>query len=122
MTSDLQPAWTNGDPALLERLVTNLVSNAIQHNLPGGHISAATSTRGGQATLTVTNSGPLVPPAELERLFQPFQRLDSRRATNANGVGLGLSIIRAIADAHHATLRASARPEGGLEFTLNFPT
>jgi signal transduction histidine kinase len=121
VTSDLQPAWASGDPALLERLVTNLISNAVDHNLPAGQISAVTATRAGRATLTVTNTGPSVPRSELERLFQPFQRLETRRATNTHGVGLGLPIIRAIADAHHATLDVQARAEGGLEITVTFP-
>lgn len=122
ITSDLRPAWASGDPALLERLVTNVISNALHHNLPGGHITAETTTVSGRATLTVTNTGPPVPPTELKRLFQPFQRLDTHRATNTNGVGLGLSIIRAIADAHNATLDVQPQPQGGLEFTITFPT
>jgi len=75
----------------------------------------------GRAVLSVTNTGPLIPPAEVERLFQPFQRLDPRRATYADGHGLGLSIVRAIAIAHHADIIACPGPDGGLSVSVTFP-
>ena len=114
----LEPAWTLGDPDLLERLVTNLVSNAIRHNVAGGRIEVATRAESGRARLSVVNSGPLVPAGELERLFQPFQRLNSN---HDGGVGLGLAIVQAIADAHDAVLTATPRPGGGLGIDVAFP-
>jgi signal transduction histidine kinase len=117
----LEPAWTTGDPELLERLVANLVSNAIRHNVANGRIEVATRTRRGRAVLWVANTGPVVPAAELRRLFQPFQRLDPSPRTLSDGVGLGLAIVQAIAVAHGALLAARARAGGGLEIDVGFP-
>ena len=72
-----EPAWTTGDPDLLERLAANLVSNAIRHNIVGGRIEVATRAESGRAVLAVANTGPLIPAGELQRLFQPFQRFDT---------------------------------------------
>ena len=69
----------------------------------------------------MTNTGPLIPPAEVDRLFQPFQRLDPRRASYKDGHGLGLSIVRAIATAHDATITAHPMPDGGLSVSVSFP-
>jgi signal transduction histidine kinase len=114
-----------GDARLAERLVANLVDNAIRHNVPGGWLSLRVGTERGQAVLTAANSGPVVPPGEVSRLFAPFQRLGSTRGAAPNarrdGHGLGLSIVSAIATAHGADLRARARPDGGLHVELRFP-
>jgi signal transduction histidine kinase len=118
----LQPARTTGNPRLVERLVANLLSNAVRHNVAGGHISLTTETRDGHAVLTVANTGPKIPPGELERIFQPFQRLDPARTSNGNGLGLGLSIVKAIADAHEATVTTDAPAEGGLHIRVSFPS
>ena len=118
----LKPASTTGDPDLLERLAANLVSNAIRHNIAGGRIDVATRTESGRAHLTVANTGPLIPAGELQRLFQPFQRLAPHPADTADGIGLGLSIVQAIADAHDATVSARARTGGGLGIDVAFPS
>jgi signal transduction histidine kinase len=117
----LEPAPTAGDPDLLERLVANLVSNAIRHNTIGGRIEVATHAETGRAHLSVANTGPRVPAAELERLFRPFQRLDSKARSSGDGVGLGLAIVQAIADAHDASLTVHARAGGGLGIDVAFP-
>jgi signal transduction histidine kinase len=117
----LGPAQTTGDPRLVERLVANLVSNAIRHNVAGGHIRLATETRDGHAILTVGNTGPTVPAGELDRLFQPFQRLDTTRTDGTSGLGLGLSIVQAIAEAHDATITTHAPADGGLHVEVSFP-
>jgi len=119
----LQPAKTTGNPRLVERLVANLVSNAIRHNIGGGHVSLTTETRDGHAVLTVANTGPKIPASELERLFQPFQRLDPARTNDSHGLGLGLglSIVKAVADAHEATIAAHAQADGGLHIEVSFP-
>jgi signal transduction histidine kinase len=119
----MAPAWTSGDPDLLERLASNLVSNAVRHNVVGGHVEIATRTERGSAHLVVTNTGPLVPAGELDRLFEPFQQLAShpRSASASAGVGLGLAIVRSIADAHHATVSARTRIGGGLGIDVGFP-
>jgi signal transduction histidine kinase len=115
----LEPAWTTGDPRLVERLAGNLVSNAARHNVPGGRIEIATRAESGLAHLTVANTGPVVPSAELLRLFRPFQRL-APHPSAADGVGLGLPIVKAIAHAHDATVSARARRGGGLRIDVSF--
>jgi signal transduction histidine kinase len=118
--ASLEPAHTTGNPRLVERLVANLVGNAIHHNIPGGSVSVATDTRNGHAVLSVANTGTPIPPGELDRLFQPFQRLDATRATGTGGFGLGLSIVRAIADAHDATIETEVPVDGGLRIRVSF--
>jgi signal transduction histidine kinase len=118
----LTPAWTSGDPDLLERLAANLVSNAIRHNIVGGRIEVATRTEAGNALLSISNTGPLIPARDLARLFHPFQRLNSSPRSSSDGVGLGLTIVQAIADAHDATVTAKTRTGGGLGIDVAFPT
>jgi signal transduction histidine kinase len=108
-----------GHRPLAERLVTNLVDNALRHNTPHGLVEVTTRAVDGHAVLTVANTGPVVPPNAIEQLFQPFQRLGAART--GEGLGLGLSIVQAIATAHDATITTSARPEGGLTITVTFP-
>jgi signal transduction histidine kinase len=117
----LAPAPAAGDPNLAESLVANLVDNALRHNATGGRIEIATTTTTGRATITVRNTGPVIPPGELERLFEPFQQLGSQRIRLTDGHGLGLAIVRAIASAHGATLIPHSRPEGGLDIEVRFP-
>jgi signal transduction histidine kinase len=116
----LDPAQALGDPRLAERLVANLVDNAIGHNLPAGWIRVQTGSTAGRAALSVANSGPAVPPSEVERLLRPFQRGGADRTGHREGHGLGLSIVAAVAAAHHAELRVRARPEGGLDVVVHF--
>jgi signal transduction histidine kinase len=112
----------DGDPRLLERLMANLFDNAIGHNVPGGQIQiSTTAVGGGNAVLAVTNTGPVIPPDDVDRLFQPFQRLDPGRTHHKDGHGLGLSIVEAIASAHHATIGAHPRSQGGLRVEISFP-
>jgi signal transduction histidine kinase len=117
----LEPAVATGDPTLLERLAANLISNAIRHNIPHGRIEVATRIDAGRALLSVANTGPLIPAGELTRLFQPFERLGSQPQSRADGIGLGLTIVQSIADAHNATVAAHARAGGGLEIAVRFP-
>jgi signal transduction histidine kinase len=109
-----------GDQRLAERLAANLVDNAVRHNVPGGRVEVATGIRSGRSVLSVSNTGPVIPPEQVETLFQPFGRLDATR-TSRDGLGLGLSIVIAIADAHDADLRARPLPGGGLEVEIHFP-
>jgi signal transduction histidine kinase len=121
--TSLHPAPLHGDPDLIGRLAANLIDNAVQHNIPGGTITLTTADQDGHAVLSVTNTGPVIPPAQIGRLFEPFQRLTTTRTTNDNshGHGLGLSIVAAIATAHGATIGAHAQPEGGLHIQVSFP-
>ena len=118
--ADLGAAATTGDTRLVESLVANLVDNAVRHNVPGGRVMVSTSTTEERAVLTVANTGPVVPAADVERLFQPFQRLTGERLQHDGGHGLGLAIVRAIASAHNADLTARARSEGGLDIEVSF--
>jgi signal transduction histidine kinase len=117
----LERARTIGDPQLVERVVANLVANAIRHNIPGGRVDIATYTAAGRATFTISNTGPVIPAGELICLFEPFQRRTSQAGPSAAWVGLGLAIVQAIADAHDATLTAQARTGGGLGIDVAFP-
>ncbi|HVQ95556.1 MAG TPA: HAMP domain-containing sensor histidine kinase [Mycobacteriales bacterium] len=117
----LAAAPAAGDPSLVESLVANLVDNALRHNLPGGRVEITTSTAAGQARVEVRNTGAVIPPDQVERLFQPFQRLAGQRVRHTDGHGLGLAIVRAIAGAHGATLNSRARPDGGLDIDVSFP-
>ncbi len=119
--ADIQPAILEGDPLLVQQLVTNLIDNAVRHNIPGGDVQVTTGTGGGRAVLSVTNSGQVIPPAEVDRLLQPFQRLGPRRARRDGGHGLGLSIVRAIATAHGAAITPRPRSGGGLAIDVTFP-
>jgi signal transduction histidine kinase len=127
--TNLQPAPVNGDPVLLERLTQNLLDNAIRYNLPEhGQISVTTDTVDGNAYLTVENTGPPVPPYEIPSLFEPFRRLpsterlaDSTPTSTSRGAGLGLSIVRSVADAHVGDVHASPREDGGLTVRVRLP-
>ncbi len=121
VNATLEGARTEGNPQLLERLVANLIDNAIRHNATPGRIDVTTATEAGGAVLVVANSGPVIPPQELDRLQQPFQRLGADRTYHGDGHGLGLSIVHAIASAHGATVALRARPDGGLELEVSFP-
>jgi signal transduction histidine kinase len=117
--TDLREARTTGDQAMIERLVANLVENAVRYNQPGGWISAWTGELDGLPTVEVTNAGPVVEAAEVEELVKPFYRAGENG--NGRGVGLGLSIVQAIAEAHGAALVTEPRPEGGLRVAVTFP-
>lgn len=121
VTSDLRPAPVDGDPVLLDRMVSNLVDNAVRYSNPGGWVRVATSRGDGEALITVSNSGDIIPPGEVSRLFEPFQRLASHRAAGSGSSGLGLAIVRSIVQAHGGAVRAAPNPDGGLAVTVAFP-
>jgi signal transduction histidine kinase len=127
--TDLQPAPVTGDPVLLERLTQNLLDNAIRYNLPEhGKITVTTDTADDTAHLTVESTGPPIPPYEVPSLFEPFRRLatterlaDPTQATTSRGAGLGLSIVRSVANAHGGEVDASPRADGGLTVQVRLP-
>jgi signal transduction histidine kinase len=131
--TSLGNASTTGDRAMVERLVANLIENAVRHNEPGGWVRAWTGVRDGLPTLEVTNPGPVVDSDQVDALIKPFVRASGNgRAVPAGepnggpreaarGLGLGLSIVQAVADAHGARLATVARPKGGLQVTVAFP-
>ena len=113
------PLW--GDPRLVERLAANLIDNALRHNVPGGMVVVQTGTRAGHGWLSVANDGPVVASEEIERLYEPFERLGAERTHAGEGFGLGLCVVRAVATAHGASLMTEARPNGGLHVEVRFP-
>jgi signal transduction histidine kinase len=110
-----------GDRRLVSILVTNLVDNAVRHNVTEGHVTVRTSHSGRGATVAVSNSGPVVEEQDVLKLCEPFVRLGDARRQYAEGYGLGLAIVRAVAAAHQAELRLRARSQGGLAVDVTFP-
>jgi signal transduction histidine kinase len=121
LQSTLAPAPVTGDPRLVERLVANLVDNALRYNVDQGEVAVITEIRDGCARLSVLNSGPIVRLEDLDRLDQPFQRPGSDRTRHGEGFGLGLSIVKAIAEAHGAVLTIGSQVGGGLAVVVTFP-
>jgi signal transduction histidine kinase len=117
----LAEAPAAGDPRLAESLVANLVDNAVRHNTKGGRAEISTAAAGGKATIRVRNTGAVIAPEQLGRLFQPFGRANGERIRHTDGHGLGLAIVQAITRAHGATLTPKAQPEGGLDVEVTFP-
>jgi len=129
--TQLDDARITGDEAMLERLVANLIENAVRYNQPGGWVCARTGVRAGRPTLEVENAGPVIDADQVESLVKPFVRsVENGRAPGrvngvkpevSHGLGLGLSIVQAIAEAHDAELTTVARPDGGLRVAVAFP-
>jgi signal transduction histidine kinase len=122
LSTSLAPAVVNGDRALLQRLVANLIDNAVSYNRPGGRIDVRVTVQEARAALTVANTGQQIPATAIERLFEPFRRLRPDREADEDGHhGLGLSIVQATAAAHHAIVTTTPGPDGGLAITVDFP-
>jgi signal transduction histidine kinase len=114
----LDAASVTGDRALLERLVTNLVDNAVRHNHRGGWVEVRTGVEAGEAAVKVANSGPRIDEAQVGSLFEPFRRHGEARTGHPEGSGLGLSIVDAIVVAHQGRTDARARESGGLDMRV----
>ncbi|HEY0449340.1 sensor histidine kinase [Actinophytocola sp.] len=119
-----RPATTTGNAVLLERLVQNRVENGVRHNISeDGWVRITSDTRpDGTAVLVVSNTGPAIPPYEVPDLFEPFHRLATNRLATSRGAGLGLSIVRAVANAHGGQVHAEPRHGGGLVVTVALPS
>lgn len=113
----LEPANAVGERLLVERMIANLIENAVRHNTPGGWIRIRTLQRGNGAVFEIANTGPHVAEDQIPTLFEPFGRAQ-QRLNSHDGVGLGLSIAKAIAQAHGASITAHSRPQGGLELSV----
>jgi signal transduction histidine kinase len=118
LSAELAAAQVAGEAPLLERLVSNLVGNAIKYNEPQGWVRVQVLEPG---TLIVSNSGPVVPAEHVNGLFEPFRRLSGDRLDHGGGVGLGLTIARSVVAAHHGTIAATANPGGGLTVEVRLP-
>jgi signal transduction histidine kinase len=121
VSSVLGAAPVAGDRALLERLVGNLVENAVRHNQPGGWLEVDTGRTGELAVVRVANGGPRIAPDQVAALFEPFRRLNGDRTGSSRGAGLGLSIVGSVATAHGGQTTALALDDGGLEVTVELP-
>jgi signal transduction histidine kinase len=121
VVSGLRPAPVAGDPALLDRMVANLVENAVRHNQPDGWLEVTTGISDGRVFVNVANGGGEIPADQVESLFEPFRRLNGRVASSARGAGLGLPIVRSVARAHGGDAHATALAGGGLEVTVRLP-
>ncbi len=121
LRSDLRAAHVTGDPVLLERLVGNLVENALRYNVAEGEITIRTGIYDGRPAVQVENSGPVIPGYEVEGLFEPFRRASGDRLRSAKSAGLGLSIVRSVVRAHGGTVQAWPRAGGGLVVTVCLP-
>lgn len=119
MHTELNPAWVRGDDDLLQHLLINLLHNAIRHNHTEGTARLTIEVRDDTAVCTVTNTGEVITEEDTDRLFEPFYRRRGR--IRANGHGLGLTLVRAIAHSHHGTATAAANPTGGLTTTVVIP-
>jgi signal transduction histidine kinase len=122
ITTTLGPALAAGDARLTERLVANLVDNALRHNTPNGSVQVTTEIAGDCAVLSVLNTGPAIPSDDVPRLLRPFLRAGAERTGSPGGLGLGLSIVAAIAEAHGGWVRVFARPGGGLAVQAGLPS
>jgi signal transduction histidine kinase len=116
---DLEPAWTRGEAGLLERMIANLLENAIRHNERGGFVEVATRAHAqdGSVWLVVSNGGPRIESVQAQTLAEPFLRLER----GVGGFGLGLSIVRSVAEAHGGRMEIMAREGGGLKVRVAVP-
>ncbi|MFI6396242.1 sensor histidine kinase [Nonomuraea sp. NPDC050540] len=121
--SRLRPAPVIGEPVLLKRMIGNLVDNALRYNYAGGHLIVDTYTAGGRAVLRISNTGREIVPEAVQTLLEPFVRgQGSRVRTDGLGLGLGLSIVRAVTLAHQGRITVTARSGGGLDITVDLPS
>ncbi len=118
VVDDLDPAWVRGEPGLLERMIANLLDNGIRHNEPGGFLEVSTRTEGRAVHLVVRNGGARIDPKVAQALTEPFRRIDR----SYGGFGLGLSIVRSVAEVHGGTVELVAPESGGLEVRVRLPT
>lgn len=123
VTAELEPGAAVGDPVLVERLVANLIDNAVRHNVPAGWIKLSTGERDGMAFISVANSGPVIGESQVPSLFDPFHRLAPHPGPDGpDGTGLGLSIVASVVAAHNGQLIARPSPGGGLAMDVLLPT
>ena len=120
-TDAMASATVRGDATALRRALLNLIENAIKYTPPGGKVELGLTTGDGLAVITVSDTGIGLDPADADRIFEPFVRLDAARARDTGGAGLGLAIARSIAVAHGGTLTVESRPGAGSRFVLRLP-
>ncbi len=119
--ADIEPAPVLGDPVLLDQVASNLIQNAVRYNIDGGVVEVRTGLLGERAIIEVGNSGAFVSEAEAATLGEPFQRLETSRARTTGGYGLGLAVVRSVAQAHGGDISILPRPAGGLDVRVTLP-
>ena len=117
----MTPATVRGAAPALRRTLLNLAENAVKYTPPGGKVELSLTTADGMAVVTVSDTGIGIDPADTDRIFEPFVRLDVARARDTGGAGLGLAIARSIGVAHGGTLSVESRPGAGSRFVLRLP-
>jgi signal transduction histidine kinase len=110
-----------GDPQWLKQLLINLLDNALRYTAPGGDVTVHLGVAGDQVTITVEDTGPGIEPQHLPHLFERFYRTDSARARDSGGTGLGLPIVKEIAEAHQGKIAVESVAGKGSTFTLTLP-
>jgi len=120
--AELPPAPCTGDPEQIDQVITNLLTNAIEHNREHGEVMISTRMTPGGASLTVADRGPGIAADHLPHVFERFYRADASRSRASGGVGLGLAIARAIVEAHGGTLTVASHPGQGAAFTMTLPS
>ncbi len=119
--NEVSPATIRGDGSALRRAVLNVVENAVKYTPPGGKVELGLALDQGAAVITVADTGIGIDPADADRIFEPFVRLDAARGRETGGTGLGLAIARSIVVAHGGTLTVESRPGAGSRFTIRLP-
>lgn len=117
--TDISPVLLTADSPAVSRMIRNLVDNAVRH--ANSCVGIEVSSRNGTATLTVSDDGPGIAPAERTRVFERFVRLDSDRARSSGGAGLGLAIVAEVVTAHGGTITVADRPGGGTRMIVTLP-
>jgi signal transduction histidine kinase len=120
VTATLDPVSVTGDARLVERLAANLIDNAVHHNIDGGWVDVRTEASNGRAALSVGNSGPVIAPADVAQLFQPFQRLALERTRHSGRLGPGCPSSAPSPTPHDAHVQIRPHPDGGIEITVTF--
>jgi signal transduction histidine kinase len=119
VSEDSGATQIEGDPVRISQALSNLLDNALKYTPDGGRVTIATASEPGAVTITVSDTGPGVPPAERDAVWRRLYRGDASRSQR--GLGLGLTLVRAIAEAHGGTATVGSAPEGGAQFQLRFP-
>ena len=119
--TDLSPTPTTGDAVRIAQVITNLLTNAIEHNREGGDVRVSTGAAADAARFTVADNGPGIAAADLPHVFERFYRADAARSGAKSNAGLGLAISKAIVEAHGGTLRVASAEGSGASFTLHLP-
>ena len=118
---DCQPLMIHANLQQMRELLTNLISNAVKYNRPGGQVWVNIRETDGQMVIRVKDNGVGIPSDSLDRIFERFYRVDKGRSRKQGGTGLGLSIVKHIVNFYHGTIHVSSEPDIGSEFTVFLP-